>query len=42
MLYFREWFYEIAEKIERTFKKLVKNYYPDLHIVVPQSTFVLT
>lgn len=31
------WIHSIAEKLERSFKKMVKNYFPDMNITVPIS-----
>jgi hypothetical protein len=31
------WIYNIAEKLERSFKKLVKNYLPNINILVPSK-----
>lgn len=33
-----QWIYEVAEKIERTFKKMIKNYFNDIPITIPLST----
>jgi hypothetical protein len=32
------WIHSVAEKLERSFKKMVKNYFPDLNVTVPIST----
>jgi hypothetical protein len=32
------WIHSVSEKLERSFKKMVKNYFPDLNIVIPIST----
>lgn len=31
------WIHSIAEKLERSFKKMVKNYFPDMSVTVPIS-----
>ena len=36
-----KWIHGIAEKLERSFKKMVKNYLPNIPIVVPGSKYVL-
>lgn len=33
-----QWIYNLAEKLERSFKKMVKNYLPHIAITVPGST----
>lgn len=32
-----KWIYNAAEKLERSFKKMVKNYLPNINIIVPGS-----
>jgi len=32
------WIHSVAEKLERSFKKMVRNYFPDLNIALPNST----
>jgi hypothetical protein len=36
------WIHSIAEKLERSFKKMLKNYFPDLNITIPVSTNAVT
>jgi len=36
------WIHSIAEKLERSFKKMLKNYFPDLNIPIPVSTWFLS
>jgi len=31
------WIHSIAEKLERSFKKMIKNYFPDMNISIPVS-----
>lgn len=31
------WIHSVAEKLERSFKKMVKNYFPDLNVSIPIS-----
>jgi hypothetical protein len=31
-------FYALAEKLERSFKKMIKNYLPNIQIIIPSST----
>jgi hypothetical protein len=31
------WIHSVAEKLERSFKKMVKNYFPDMNIIIPIS-----
>lgn len=35
------WIHSIAEKLERSFKKMVKNYFPDMNVTVPVSIFLV-
>jgi hypothetical protein len=32
------WIHCISDKLERSFKKMVKNYFPDLNVTIPIST----
>jgi hypothetical protein len=36
------WIHSVAEKLERAFKKMLKNYFPDMNVPVPISTSPLT
>ena len=31
------WIHSVAEKLERSFKKMIRNYFPDLNISLPAS-----
>jgi hypothetical protein len=31
------WIHSIAEKLERSFKKMLKNYFPDMNVTIPVS-----
>jgi hypothetical protein len=31
------WIHSVAEKLERSFKKMVRNYFPDLNVTIPIS-----
>lgn len=41
-VHYIQWIYNLAEKLERSFKKMVKNYLPHISITVPGSTFLNT
>lgn len=36
------WIHSVAEKLERAFKKMVRNYFPDLNVSLPNSISLFT